>query len=168
MVVLTSKVPISVVPSVEASFEPYIPSSEPLALVPQEPAVIAEVPPLVVATNIAIVRDRATALKVVRYDKENFDQFKEETLAQHQSLMRSYDKKKPTLLSYQANLKKEDLAYFTEIKAAKEERERLDIYIHQLKVKQEQRRVEARSKFQDLEKLNSEVALISKMSNQVT
>ncbi|ERN20666.1 hypothetical protein AMTR_s00070p00179750 [Amborella trichopoda] len=58
-----------------------------------------------------------------------------ETLAQHQSLIRSHDERKNPLLSYKAGFKKEDSAYSAEIKGAEEERERLDIYIHQLKTK---------------------------------
>ncbi|ERN04949.1 hypothetical protein AMTR_s00080p00137790 [Amborella trichopoda] len=77
----------------------------------------------------------------------------EVTLTQHQSLLRGYDAKKTHLLSYQAGFKKEDLAYYAEIKAAEEERARLNIYIHQLKTKQDQKRENARrvSRIGDIE-----------------
>ncbi|ERN10976.1 hypothetical protein AMTR_s00160p00043240 [Amborella trichopoda] len=132
--------------------------------------------------EIYAVRHCATALRVVKYDKETFNRFEgflsdlkhsgvevlqhefevkalyrtylassEETFAQLQSLIRSYDDRKASLLSYQGGIKNEDSAYSVEIKAAEEERERPDIYIHQLKTKQDQKRVEARNKSQEFE-----------------
>ncbi|ERN16399.1 hypothetical protein AMTR_s00052p00138640 [Amborella trichopoda] len=92
----------------------------------------------------------------------------EETLAQHQSLMRSYDERKAPLHSYQAGLKKEDSTNSAETKAVEEERVRSDIYINQLKTKQNQMNVEVPSKSQELKTLNSEAVLTNTMSNQVT
>ncbi|ERN04888.1 hypothetical protein AMTR_s00080p00016830 [Amborella trichopoda] len=148
---------MSTVPNVEAVSKPDVLSSEPSALVSKEPAIIAEIPSLDVTAKIVAVRDYATALRVVNYDKETFDW----------RLYLSINKKEAPLLSYQAGFKKEDSAYFVEIKAAKEERARLNIYIHQLKTKQNQKRVEARSKSQELETLISEVALTNTLSSQV-
>ncbi|ERN09117.1 hypothetical protein AMTR_s00014p00117020 [Amborella trichopoda] len=167
---------ISIVLDVEALSKPYALSSEPSALVSNEPAIIAEIRPFAItgssslpfsmsntittmktllvetlprsslqeikncslpdlAAKIVAVRDCATALGVLSYDKENFNWFEERRLS---------------------------------LFSTKEEKARLDIYIHQLKTKWDQKRVEARSKSQELETLNSEVSLTNTMSSQVT
>ncbi|ERN06603.1 hypothetical protein AMTR_s00058p00155870 [Amborella trichopoda] len=105
------------------------------------------------AVKVAAVRDCATALRAVSYDKGLFDQLKgllsklelwgiEASQRESEVLIRGYEEEKSICLSNQARLRKEDALYYAKIVALEEERARLDANIHKLKTQQEQKRRE--------------------------